>query len=534
VVVANKAQLMNALAEDKRHIELKPGEYELQGYEVAGQLILKAQEPGVILHSRTDREDHIFKVLEEGRLDLHGIELDVKNGRKPQKGEHFYGTAASIMLDKKYDEYSLVRVHGAARLIDCNQGPQSGKGVWVGEVGSNGLMTSSGLADGVAFRGRDGGRAILMDGGVRDIEVLDGASVSLAGTGQLKSLKVSGSESVIQLNDLRQSRINHVAFHNGAQDPRSDLQRRADGRDPADVQRELISGSRRKWIESIRSSMSAEEKARNLLEHAKAYQRALAYSVNRIDERFNLAGSEVAPHMMKDRAIQREYLRLCHQEFYDGSRLFDAVIYKLSESDRNAFYAENRAVAALGKQADATELRIFASWEEAILAGDATRAEMESGRNMGLSPQGYKQAIARASRQAELREAEASMAIASGDKARIKRALQAISLDRWLQHVIDSDATTSGDIVEALAAAPNSYRRKALQQRQAQFQAAAGHGTNQQHYGSYRGSSSSYTAPNNDFARWQVQRNTWNRDMDRALDAVKSSSYRNFRNNYDF
>ena len=125
----------------------------------------------------------------------------------------------------------------------------------------------------------------------------------------------------------------------------------------------------------------------------------------------------------------------------------------------------------------------------------------------------------------------------------------AIGLDRWLSYVLNDDEATINELDNAIASARNSSHRSGLLARrdelaQAQYAQSNSGGLNPYRYltgggggyssggGSSYSSGSPYASPG--FSSWLNQAERWNKAMDRNLDAIKSSSYDNYRNRYDY
>lgn len=560
-------QLQSLLKSGARNITIEPGEYFLHNIVVEGELSLRASEPGVKLSVTTDLAASIFVVAEGGELRLEGIMLDIYNWREGSVVVEGNEIVTWTKIKEPFDTYPLLDVRGEVQLWDCslqeNRQTHGDATLLLARV-EQGKLTSIGLKDGLALEAASSAKVLLVDGGVRHLYAEAGAEVRLVGLGTLETLEVRGASTEVLLDDFRIQRTERVdyedgsstryedygiqrtesvAFRDGAHDPRSALRKRTDGSDPELLQAKLLYAARTQWLAPLDSSSSDEEMAIGLIGYLEEHESALVLTVSSRREREDLSVATIMPYLAgRPARIQVVFHRL--RLGYSGyNSWFSGIILRnLPQDDLIRYYAENRAVAALGKDASKRSLDIYQEWEEALLSGRVTQKERDAAKESGLGIRDYR---AEQRRLALLRQ-EADNAISSGDKGRIRRSLTAISLDDWLSYVLnDTDATLS-DVREALAASNGTARESALAKRVTSIENEAwdaqqraledsygrsnsGGGYNSSGSGGY---SQDYSTPG--FAASSQAFNTWNRDMGLELKAIKNSSYTSFRNRYDY
>lgn len=541
VLVSTTGELLAALTDPAApdlHLLLEPGLYLLPGVDIFGDTVLVGKTEGVQLQVASNAADHILRVHPGADLVLENLELGVRTWREAEPGSALAEAGSGYLLDRSFDVYDLLQVEGRVLLDGVSQLVQSGADLAAGEVladvRAGGRLLSIGLAEGRGMTVL--GRAQLVDGGVDVLVVRDEGRAELSGRGHLERLEVVGEGAVAQLDDLRPGHLEFAAFRRGAADPRSDLRRRHDGVDPVVYQAQLLAAARERWLTDVHGT--AADRGEALVSYALAHVRAMAYTQPNEDRRADSAAEVLRPFLRGD----VELIHAVVDETYAAGAPYSltrALYRDMDPDDYRRFIAENRARYELGEDATAVEVANYATWEEAVLADELDRDQMAYGLARGLSVAGYYEELRRQAREAAEREREAEEALASGDRVRIREALQAISTGRWLEYVRYDDLATLEEVEDALAAAAWSEHEYWLMNKRDQLAAAlaptpvyTSGGGYESGYGGYGGGSSSGYSPG--FDSWLTEMNTWNRDMDIAIEAIASSSYDSYRNQYDY
>lgn len=152
-----------------------------------------------------------------------------------------------------------------------------------------------------------------------------------------------------------------------------------------------------------------------------------------------------------------------------------------------------------------------------------------------MTPAEYEAELQRMAEAEAAAESEAAAAIASGDEARIREALTAISTERWLEYVLDAPNVSLETLREAERIGEDYYpmsswiasRRREVE-RQQSYSTSTSFGSS-----TYASNLSTYTADWYDSAEYSAMKfNTWERDMSDAISTIRSSSYDSYRNSY--
>ncbi|MEZ5977573.1 MAG: hypothetical protein R3F34_05075 [Planctomycetota bacterium] len=560
VLVANTSELLAALASGASHIHLEPGTYGVDGRKLEHDVVLVGRVDfgegprlgytrfqrgyelrGVRLEVRADRADHVFEVPDGVTLVLDTVQLAVGYSQAPPAGSSIEKLGGVIAVDQKFSRYPLLRVAGTVVLERAGQQQQSAGDrdaeQLVADVAEGGRLVSFALETGRGLHARGGSRVELVDGAV-DILVLDDAArVDASGRSELERLEVSGPSAVVALHDVRPQRLEFAAFRRGAPDPRSDLRRRYDGGDPVELRMTLIEESRERWIAPLTGVDDDRAWARALAAYGMGYARAAELTEPRERKVYDAAAREVLSYLGDDAPRMCATIESTH-EHYSGYRLADALYRNMDRGLYERVIAENRALHELGEGASQEDLEFLATWEEAVLKGLATREELNDGRSLGMSPIAYRAEMTRRAAEAARLEEAAQVAIAGGDPQAVKEALLAIDRDRWLEHVLYDDYATLDDVTDALAVGGSSKLVYYLEHKQRRLQwdlersMRSSGGGGAWSIGTSGGGSTDYSTPG--FDTWVKQSNTWNRDFDNWMSSFQSSSYSNYRNDYNY
>ncbi|MDF1799300.1 MAG: hypothetical protein P1V81_09010, partial [Planctomycetota bacterium] len=465
-----KAALTNSLAPDVV-VHMQPGAYLLAGVELFGDAVLVGLGEGVQLQVRSDTSDHILRVPEGVDLVIENVELGVRTWRPAEAGSAVAKAGGAYLLDFSHEVYELLQVEGEVLLEGVSQLRQAGGDKaareLIAKVGKRGRLVSFGLSGGRGLVVE--GHAQLAGGGVDILQVSGKGSVELTGRGHLERIEVTGSATRVLLDDLRPERLDFAAFRAGANDPRSKLRQLHDGVDPEAFRDQLIAEARTRWLTDIPAG--TEERGAALVAYVVAHDRALAYTQPNLDERADAAVAVVAPYLRGDVPLIQVVIE--STSYSNVPYALNQAFYRdMDPDDYRSFISANRARHALGDDATAEAVETYATWEEAVLAGEVTRDTSNIWQGMGRSLAEWRANELRVAREAAAREREVTAALASGDRARIKKALKAVGLDRWLKYVRYDDEASLYELEEALAAARGSEHQYALMRRRDELQAA--------------------------------------------------------------
>lgn len=535
--VTNEAEFTEALAAGAHNLVIAPGVYLLGSHIVREELVLRAEAPGVRLLVLSNREPYLFRIEQGAKLELEGIELGLSAYRRPIKGERIFGSAGFYKIEVRHNSYSLLDVRGDVLLKNCKQEriglSNETNAISIATV-SSGSLTSLGLQDAHQLNVIEQGEAWLVDGAASRVEVSGGGSALFGGRYTLDRLEVTGPNARIELRDCRPARLGSVAFREGAYDPRSDLQKSQDGIDPEVLQAKEIAAAHEEWLQPLLDGRSSLTWEAGLVRYAVAYETALINTMQDSRERAALAAEAIIPYLLGRKDRIRMVLHTIPR-YYSYPPLYYAVRDQLPDDDIRWYRAESRAISATGSYERTEEFNIIASWEEAIMANSATRDEYDEAKSYGLSFTDYRAEQARIERLKAERERKAEVAIASGNPDRIREALTAISLNRWLTHVRYDEHASLASVRDALAAAAGTTHEYSLENK---YRKLAPRSTVRYATGStsYNSTPTPYHQNNStsDFQQWQTQARTWNRDMGLKLKAIKNSSYNSFRNTYKY
>lgn len=535
--VTDEAEFTEALAAGAHSIVIAPGDYLLDSCTVRGELTVRAEAPGVRLLVLSNREPYLFRVEPGAKLELEGIELGLTGYRRPIPGEPIFGSEGFYKIEVLHNSYSLLDVRGDVLLKNCTQEhiglTNETDAISIATV-SSGRLASLGLQSAHQLSVTENGEAWLIDGAASRIEVSGEGSTCLGGRYTLDRLEVTGPNARIELRDLRPVRLGSVAFREGAHDPRSDLRKSQDGSDPEVLQAKEIAAAHEEWLQPLLDGRSSLTWEAGLVRFAVAFETALIHTMQDRRERADLAAEEILPYLLGRKNRIRIVLRSIPR-YHAYPPLYYAIRDKLPDDDIRWYWAESRAISATRSYDRTEEFKIVASWEEAIMAAETTREEYDEAKSSGLSFAEYRAEQARLAELLAKREREAKEAIATGDSNKIRKALTAISLDRWLSYVRHDPDASLQTVRDALAAASGSTHEYWLDNKCRSLEPVAV--TYRAGASTHYGSTPTYYAQNNstsDFQRWQTQARTWNRDMGIKLKAIKNSSYTSFRNRYDY
>lgn len=547
LVVADGMALRGALASDAPWIQLQPGAYVVSKQTIDHDVLIEPvpDATGVVeLYVREDWSRELFVVAEHARLVLRGVQLGTRNWVDPPAGSDLARLGAKLGVEPAFSDYALVKNAGLVWLDDVRQsGASTGDVVarvhTIENTGA-GRAFVTGLAEADAERGGSGllatgtSQTWCLDGGFENVTVRDAAEVVLLGRGCLDTLEVTGPKTQLVLGDQRPDRLTFSAFRQGAHDPRSAIAQRFDGGDPARLQVAALDAARAEHLDPLQAGPTQDERARHLAAYGQAHARALVHTVADRRVRFSRAAEQVIARVGSDRDLMRAVFE-AHEALGLEWALAEAFYREMPRDLYIAVVGMNRAERELGEGASAEDLRVYSTWEEAVLAGTATAEDMAKGKALGMDPNDYALELARQAAERARLEEEATAALATGDRAKIKAALMRIDRERWLEYLANDDTATLDELEAGIEIAYNSAWYYHLTSRHWNLERELRRSQSHTGYSNPTWSpSSSYSAPDNSFNNWVKDMNTRNAAMTQTLNAISNSSYSSYRNTYNY
>ncbi len=541
VVVSTSAELQAALNTSAPHVHLEPGVYALKNHHLYHDLVLVGLGDGVQLQVPRDEASTMLRVRADVSLVMHNIELGVMIEDLSDPNHPIRKLGGGILRDEVHEQYRLLDVEGSVVLHGCRQAHQGAGDHTAKEilayVRNSGSFAAFGMnyARGVVAESQ--GRAWMVDSPVDILTVSNEAQVHLLGRGDLERLEVTGRNAIVTLGELGPKRLKLAAFREGAPDPRSDLRKRSDGSDPQVLQAKLIAEAKASILEPLTVDSTAREWGVGLMRYAKAYDNAMTYTISNRDECERLAAQQVlAP--LRGRVDRVRAFLDPYNVVHHSHGISDHVRAAMPKDDYIRYISENRATHHLGDDATSQEIQTYASWEEAVLGGHMTKEQMEEGRKLGLSIAGYKAEERRLALEEAARQAAYEAALVAGDSDDIKRALKAISINTWLEYVANDENASWNDLMDAVSCSYRTGWHRELSRRLDTMRAAQPVASNNTWTGSNwssgsasSGASSGYS---NEFQAWQTSFQNSMDNLQRSIDATASSSYKSYRNRYDY
>lgn len=541
LIVEDIEQLESALTNAVPWIQVAAGEYVSKPLTVRYDTLIEALPDAAAPASLLLREDWggvLLQVTPGVELTVRGVHLGTRGWYDPPAGSALAKHGAKLMVDPAHDVFTLVRnVGGTVWLDDVSQVVENATGVTARvltlETSGTSRTVTTGLVKGSGLRAAGATSTWALDGGFTSIDLQNGATATLVGRGQLKRLDVAGPSTRVVLDDLRPERVPFVAFREGARDPRSEVRRARDGVDPLAFQTAALERATATYLVPLNGATPRAERAESLASYGAAYASALRYSVAERTERDTLAARALLDQAAGDTLLLQALIAALNAR--GSSYGITAALYRdMAPADYHALIGRNRAEHELGADASEAAIERIASWEEALLAGQVTPEQMRDGKLLGMNVVQYHAELRRRAAEVARREQAVELALASGNRDRIKRALKAYDHDRWLEYIANDGSASLDELNEAIASGTWSQWYGALVNARNELEAEQWNRGGAWSGGSSYGASSSSSGSSNEFQGWLVERANWNKAMDLNLEAISNSSYSNYRNSYDY